>query len=105
LGGHGHGGTCQGPEKAGAPARETERERVHEDQQLTLSSPEVVAWPEMSQRQSISAAAWSVPVGQRRRAAATEGTPGRLGWRGGRGRGGGAPELVGGAGGGAKRRL
>jgi hypothetical protein len=98
--GHGHGGSA-GKHGGGAPARETERKRVLEKQQLTLSSPEVVAWPEMSRRRRIWRRRRSGPASESATASAIPGVLARFFGRGDRGRRGEPSQQLGGARGGS----
>jgi hypothetical protein len=90
-----------GKHGGGAPARETERKKVQEKQQLTLSSPEVVAWPEMSRRRRIWRRRRSGPASESATASAIPGVLARFFGRGDRGRRGESSQQLSGARGGS----
>jgi hypothetical protein len=87
---HGHGGAPAGGHGDGAPTQGKGGGGVQEDRNLTRRSVVGSARPEEDGWWCISAAARSVPMGERRQTAVIPGGSDRFLGRGGRGRQGGA---------------
>jgi hypothetical protein len=100
----GHGGLLQVSMEAVLRCRKKKGDGVLSDPWLTRGTPAWSAWPEMVGQRRILRRRWSGPARASAMAAAIQGVPARFVGRGGRGRGGGPSQLVGGAGGSAERR-